>query len=251
MTLDTWARRMEWPLVGAAALFAGSYAWDVLAQPTGMPDHLAQLAMWAAWALFAIDYATRLSLAPRKGRWFVRHLLDLAVVVLPVLRPLRLLRLIALLNVIQRAAGTALRGRVAVYLVGSTILIVVLSALAMLDAERHAAGSDITSYGRALWWAVVTITTVGYGDLTPVTTTGRLIATAMMIAGIALLGTVTATLASWFVQEIASEEQATESATKAQIEQLTDEIRSLRAALGIPLPEANGGGPQNTANGLV
>nr|MBA3233489.1 two pore domain potassium channel family protein [Propionibacteriales bacterium] len=85
---------------------------------------------------------------------------------------------------------------------GALPLVVFVAAVAMLDAERGAADANIESFGDAAWWAVTTMTTVGYGDRFPVTTEGRLIASALMLAGIALLGVVTAALASWFVERI-------------------------------------------------
>ncbi|EME62530.1 ion transport protein, partial [Rhodococcus ruber BKS 20-38] len=123
------------------------------------------------------------------------------------LRPLRLLRLVTLLGVVHRSVGTALRGRVIVYASGSTALLLVVSSLAMLDAERTAPDATITTYPDALWWSAVTVTTVGYGDFAPVTATGRLIAVALMIAGIALLGVVTATLASWLVERVGEQDE--------------------------------------------
>lgn len=183
--------------------------------------------MWAAWFVFAVDYAVRLWLAPARGRWFVRHLLDLAMVVLPMLRPLRLLRLVTLLAIVHRSSGQSLRGRVVVYATGATALLIGVAALAMLDAERHAEGAAITSYGTALWWAMETVTTVGYGDMAPVTTTGRLIAGALMIGGIALLGIVTATLASWLVERVAEQDEAGQAATRKQVADLSVEVRAL------------------------
>lgn len=78
-----------------------------------------------------------------------------------------------------------------------------VAALAVLDAERSAPGSTITTFGTALWWAFETITTVGYRDFTPLTVTGRLIAGTLMLGGIALLGVVTATIAPWIVERVA------------------------------------------------
>jgi len=78
-----------------------------------------------------------------------------------------------------------------------------------------------------MWWAATTVTTVGYGDLSPVTPAGKLVAVALMIGGITLVGTVTATLASWIVQRVAEEDTASEAATRAQIEELREEIRRL------------------------
>jgi voltage-gated potassium channel len=65
-----------------------------------------------------------------------------------------------------------------------------------LDAERSSPDANITDFGDAIWWAVTTMTTVGYGDRYPATSAGRMVAFALMIGGIALLGTATATLAS-------------------------------------------------------
>lgn len=147
------------------------------------------------------------------------------------LRPLRLLRLLTLLNVLNRGAGRSLRGRVAVYVMGATTLVLLMSSLAMLDAERDADAASITSYGDALWWAATTVTTVGYGDRYPVTGTGRLIAVALMLCGIALLGVVTASLASWLVQRVAEVEVAGQAATRRDIEALTAEVAALRTEL--------------------
>jgi voltage-gated potassium channel len=102
-----------------------------------------------------------------------------------------------------------------------------VAALAVLDAERDAPNATITNFGDALWWAVTTITTVGYGDRYPVTTEGRLIAGALMVAGIALVGVITASLASWFVQRI-GEMASAEEQTQATVDALLDEVRALR-----------------------
>jgi voltage-gated potassium channel len=102
--------------------------------------------------------------------------------------------------VLHNSVGAALRGQVTVYLVAGSALLVFVAALAVLDVEQNAAGANIQSFGDAAWWAFVTITTVGYGDYFPVTFPGRMIAVGLMVSGIAILGTVTATLASWFVE---------------------------------------------------
>ena len=103
------------------------------------------------WVLFGVDYLVRLALAPDRTHWFLHHLMDLAVIALPVLRPLRLLRLVTLVGIMQRSAGTALRGRITLYTAGSTSLLIFTSALATLDAERHEPGSSIQTFGQALW----------------------------------------------------------------------------------------------------
>lgn len=226
-----WQRITEWPLTVAALLFLGFYAWAVLAELQGPADELAQAVITATWALFAIDYFVRLFLAERRLHWFGRHLLDLAIVALPILRPLRLIRLLTLLAIFQRVAGRTLRGRVAVYTVVSTFLLVFVSSLAMLDAERSYPDASITTFGDALWWACTTITTVGYGDLYPVSFTGRCIAVALMVGGIALLGTITATIASWLVEKVAERDEASQAATRQQVRELSLQVQKMQNLL--------------------
>jgi voltage-gated potassium channel len=222
----------------AAIVFLVAYSCQVLIQPTGAADRWLQIIEWITWAAFVVDYVVRFGLAPDRGRWFVRHLLDLAVVLLPVLRPLRLLRLVALLAVFQRAAGSSLRGRVVTYALGSTAVLIYVAALAVRDAERHADTATIRTFGTAVWWAFTTITTVGYGDHVPVTPTGRVIAVALMIGGIALLGTITATIASWLVEQVSQRDEANQAATQAQVAELTNRIDHLTELLtrDQPLP---------------
>jgi voltage-gated potassium channel len=71
--------------------------------------------------------------------------------------------------------------------IGGTTMILFVAALAILDAERNAPQAQIATFSDALWWAIVTTTTVGYGDLAPVTTPGKLVAVGLMLTGIALL----------------------------------------------------------------
>ena len=225
--LSAWERRSEWPLTAIALAFLAVYAWEVVADLHGAARAGTELAMDVMWAVFIADYLVRLALAPQRGRWFVRHLFDLAVVALPVLRPLRLVRLIALIRVLHRGAGMALRGRITAYTASGVTLLVLVSSLAVLDAERGAPGTPIRTYGEAVWWALATITTVGYGDLAPVTAVGRWAAVLLMIGGVALAGVVTATLASWIVSLVAEESAEQEAATRAQVEVLQRQVTAL------------------------
>ena len=196
--------------------------------------------IWATWAVFAIDYIANLAMAPNRGRWFVRHLHDLIILALPVLRPLRLLRLVTLLRVMNRVAGSSLRGRVLTYVLGSAVLLIYISALAVLDAEENVPHANIRSIGDALWWAVTTVTTVGYGDYYPVTVVGRLVAVGLMIGGIAILGVVTASVASWLVEQVGekavAEVQAADATLLVEVARLAKRIDELTVRL-IPVPE--------------
>jgi voltage-gated potassium channel len=212
-------------------VFLAAYATEVLADLQGQAQLVTEVIINVTWLAFVVDYLVNLTLAKERWRWFYRHLFDLAVIALPALRPLRLLRLVTLIRTLQGIAGNAFRGRVIVYVALSTAVLTFVAALAILDTERDAPGALITTFGDALWWAFVTITTVGYGDLYPVTTTGRLIAAGVMLGGIALIGVVTATLASWIVDTVAKRDDASQTATQKEVAELADEIRSLRTAL--------------------
>lgn len=230
--LSRYERRVEWPLIAAALLFLLAYAWPIL--DPGLAPGLrstCRTITWLAWAAFAIDYFVRLLLSTDRVRFLARHVLDLLVVVLPLLRPLRLLRLVSLLQVLNRHAGGSLRGKVAIYVSGAASLIILVASLAMLDAERGRAGSNITTFGDALWWATTTVTTVGYGDRFPSTGTGRLIAVGLMLCGIALIGVVTATFASWLIDRVRSVEEESQAATRRDVLRLAHEVAELRRAL--------------------
>lgn len=229
--LTRWEDSTEWPLAAAALIFLAAYSIRVLLEPQGRVETAVDLATWITWGLFLIDYLIRLSLAAERSRWFFRHLPDLAIVALPLLRPLRLLRLVVLVAALQKAIGGAIRGRVVVYTAFSVVLLIYVASLAVLEAERFLPDSKITNFQDAVWWSIATITTVGYGDLYPVSATGRAIAVLLMIGGISLLGVVTATLASWIVERVAEEDTAKTAATSAHIDTLRDEAKRQNDAL--------------------
>ncbi|WP_235916200.1 potassium channel family protein [Antrihabitans cavernicola] len=229
--LPEWAHHADWPLTGAAVAFLIAYAYSVLAQPHGSARTVTDAILWLTWLCFALDYVVRLYRAENRLRWFLYNLHEFVIVALPMLRPLRLLRLVTLISAFQRSVGGALRGRVVAYACGGSALLVFVAALAVLEAERVDPSATITRFPDALWWAAATVTTVGYGDYSPVTTTGRVIAVGLMIAGIALLGVVTATLASWLAQRVAADDAQSQLATREHVDALTAEIVALRAEL--------------------
>jgi voltage-gated potassium channel len=225
--LQRWERHAEWPLAVAAVLFLVLFSRQVLVQPQGREGHIVCAIDWAIWGLFVVDYVVRLCLADNRWHWFLRHLLDFAIVTLPLLRPLRLLRLLVLIEMLQKAIGDAFRGRIVVYTVSGVVLLIYTSSLAVFDKERYLHGATINSFGKALWWSITTVTTVGYGDVYPVTNTGRIIAVLLMIGGISLVGVVTAALASWIIDRVTEEDTLLQAATVAHIEDLRNEIRAL------------------------
>lgn len=212
-----------------SVLFLAAYATPIL-----WPEldagwrQLCRTANLVIWVLFAADYVLRLAVAPHRFGFIRSHWFDLVVLTLPVVRPLRALRLIFALKILHQRTERWTRGRLAVYVAATTVLLIAVAALAVLDAERGQPDSSIHTYPDALWWAVVTITTVGYGDFSPGTAEGRLVAVAMMIGGIGLLGFVTGSVTSWIVDRIAAGDEAAQ-ATRQDVASLLDEIRRLRS----------------------
>jgi len=150
MTQKTWQRIMKWPLIAAALLFLGVYAWSVLAELQGAQLVTAERIIAVTWVVFFVDYVVMLALAEHPLQWFRTHLFDLLVVGLPLLRLLRL-RLITVLRVMQRTAGRAIRARVVIYSGGAALPLGFVAALAVLDAQRPAPGANIVSFGDAAW----------------------------------------------------------------------------------------------------
>jgi voltage-gated potassium channel len=231
LTQAHWRQLTDIPLTVLAAIFLIAYAWEVIADLQPPDDLIAETIMWIIWGFFVMDFVVSVVLAERRVHWFFTHFLDFLIVVLPALRPLRLLRLVTLLRFLNRGAGRALRGRVITYALGAAVILVFMAALAELDVERHAIGSHIHTFGDSLWWACVTIASVGYGDITPVTLEGRLIAVGVMAAGIALVGTVAATFASFFIDRVAVTTQIENDETQIALAILTAEVAALRTEL--------------------
>lgn len=203
--IAAWNRRVDWWLTGFAIVFLVAYAWQVLDTSLGPGGQaVLEVLITGTWVLFGLDYLVRIALARRRWRFVGTHLVDLAILALPMLRQLRALRVVTAVTVLNRQLRDDARGRVVVYVVGTVALIGFVASLAVLDAERDAPDATITTFGEAVWWTITTISTVGYGDRYPVTIEGRLVAVSLMVAGIALLGVVTASIASWFVENLRS-----------------------------------------------
>jgi len=175
---------------------------------------------YVLWAVFAAEYGIKLSLAPNRRRFVARHIPDLIIVLVPMLRPLRVLRSVRLLRLLRlallggfaakglREARSILRHRGLNWVLLIVLVLNLIAAAAVLEFERGNPEANIDSYPDALWWAVTTITTVGYGDRFPMSPAGRGVAVVLMIAGIAMFGVITATIAAYFVEQKADEDVA-------------------------------------------
>jgi voltage-gated potassium channel len=189
----------------------------------------------AIWAVFSLDYLTLLALSIDRWRYIRTHVVDLMLVALPLLRPLRVIRSVRALRVLRLARlGTVStqgirlsRHRLAckgpAYALGVAVILTLASAALVLDAERTR--GNIHTFGDAVWWAMTTVTTVGYGDHYPVTALGRVVAVALMLVGIAVLGIITAALAAWLVKVNGEQEQDTDQ------QQIMNRLHDLEALI--------------------
>ena len=124
----------------------------------------------------------------------------------------------------ELTTGTTLNERL-LALPGMALVLIIFSTALIVEAERHAPGANIRSGGDALWWALTTVTTVGYGDTYPVTTEGRIIAAGLMFVGIALFGSISAIVTS---KLILPKETRDHEELRREIRSLHAEIRELR-----------------------
>ncbi len=225
--LEAFERRTAWPMVAVVLASLVALLIPVFADVPPSVDVALIVTDWLLWVVFVAEFWTRWYLAHE--RWhFVRHnLIDLTVVALPMFPAVRALRVARLLRigvigarVVDQSESIVKRSNTK-YAIAVAILIVLLAAVMVWSVEHENPQSSIHTLNDALWWAVTTVTTVGYGDRYPATPEGKGIAITLMILGIAVFGLVSATLASLFV----------ENDTKDEYEDIRDQMTRLEAKM--------------------
>ena len=160
---------------------------------------------WICWLAFAVDLVYGIWTADNKKNYLKRHPLEIASVLLPFLRLLRLMRVISFGGLAIQKVAVGRQIAITFKVVLTSIFIAYISAVQITITERAVEGSNIKNFGDGLWWAITTVTTVGYGDRYPTTTEGRFLAVLLMLMGISLVGVITASVAAWFVKLSADE----------------------------------------------
>lgn len=201
--LDAWENGTELAQFFLAAVFLFAYSVNILRPDlTSVYRVILIVVIATIWVCFLADYLIRFTLSDKKVDFFRRNLIDLASVFFPVARAFLLLKYVRRLPFLRSQSGSSVRSRVLIYATVFVVLFIYVISLAELQAERGAPGATIVSFGDSVWWACVTLATVGYGDFVPVTVGGRVLAVLLMIGGVAIIGTASATIVSYLSELI-------------------------------------------------
>ena len=191
----------NWSLtfLALAFLFAYSYpAFVVNVSPSS--QSILDGIQWVSWLAFAADLLFGIYKSTDKAQFLKKHPLEILAVALPFLRPLRLLRFISFGTLVFEKVNLGKSIAITFKVIVTALFLTYLAGIEITMAERGKPDATIQSVGDGFWWAITTLTTVGYGDIYPTTTAGRFIAVGLMVSGICVLGFISATVAAWFVK---------------------------------------------------
>ena len=225
---------VAWAVIGIVVLTTDSQ---------GLAPEALVTALFMIWFLIVVEFALRYFIVPERGKYFSSRRVEPAMVAVPVFQVWRLAgveRVTVLTGEGSERFLAILRHRSLFRVLLAAAGLLFLGAWLVMLFESNAPGSNIHSYLDALWWGVVTVTTVGYGDRFPVTEGGRAVAVVLMMVGIGLIGTLTATVASFFVQEHTdankAQLQAAHEDLGAQLSAIDDRLARLESTFGTAPP---------------
>lgn len=195
--------------------------------------------------ILSIDFAIRVKKSKQRYKYFLSHLYEIPALI-PLyaltllqdntvygasLKSLRLIPIFRFLHVLSRTliVMDEIKNRL-LYVVFLSVITVTAGAFTMYVVEHNVPGSRIANLGDAFWWAVVTVTTVGYGDIYPVTLEGRVIASIIMVVGIAILGILISTIGAQFLEsKLKYQRKREENNIKVMIKDKIDRLEGLQS----------------------
>jgi voltage-gated potassium channel len=199
--VHTWERWSTLPLAVLALVYLALYSLEVL-------GHWSSPLLWdfvaisdVIWVIFILDFIGRFILTHDKVRFLKTNAIELVSLLLPFFRAFRMFRVVIALGFLSRV-GRSLSARINIYVGLILPLLLYVCSLGVYEAEHLAPGANIRQFGDAVWWAFVTLATVGYGDYYPVTLEGRMIAVFLMIAGLAFVSVIAVSIASMFLSRL-------------------------------------------------
>ncbi|WP_424463717.1 potassium channel family protein [Pseudoclavibacter helvolus] len=203
--LERWERFTAFPMfLVAIAFFAASSVLLIDIELSAATQAQLATVVTVSWMLFIAEFIVRLAISPSKitfvrSRWF--DLLSLFVVIL---RPFLIVAYLWRLPLFRYGGARAKRTRNVLAVSIASLLYVYTASLGVYLVEHSTPGANIVSMGDALWWGFTTITTVGYGDFTPITVAGRALAISLMVSGVLIVGFVSATIMSAIREDVHS-----------------------------------------------
>ena len=197
---EVWRETSTYPMAGLGFLYLGVYALQVAGNFDSKLNDFLSVASWVIWGIFALDLAIKLFHRQSISQFFKENWLEVITLVVPFMRMFRVLRILVAVRGLKplMANRMAATGAYIIFLLPLTWF---TSGVAVLDAETGATGAHITNFSDALWWSLATITTVGYGDLYPITFEGKIVAAILMLLGIGLFSACAGILASWIMAD--------------------------------------------------
>ena len=194
-------RIWDWTLTTLAIAFLVAYSYPAFVEVISASTQTnLDIVQWVSWIAFAADLLFGIYKSANKTQFLKKHPLEILAVVLPFLRPLRLLRFISFGTLVFEKVNLGKSIAISFKVIATALFLTYLAGIEITIAERGKPEATIQNVGDGLWWAITTLTTVGYGDIYPTTTEGRFIAVGLMVSGICVLGVISATVAAWFVK---------------------------------------------------
>jgi voltage-gated potassium channel len=202
--VHVWERWSTIPLAVLALVYLGLYSVEVLGNFSSVILFDFVTVSDIIWGIFIVDFVGRFVLTADKIKFLKLNAIELASLVLPFFRAFRMFRVVIALGFLSRV-GKSLAARISIYVGLILPLLIYVCSLGVYEAEHLAPGANIKQFGDAVWWAVVTLATVGYGDYYPVTLEGRLIAVLLMISGLVFVSVIAVSVASSFLSRFESD----------------------------------------------
>lgn len=200
VVITQWERKSALPLAILAIAFMALWAVQVLVDLEPWEWDLIEGLILVIWAGFIIDFAVRFYFHADKKLFMQTNVIEFVALVLPMFRFFRMFRVLTALGFLARVMQS-FQGRVTLYVAVIIPMLIFGGALGVYEAERFVPGANLTDFENSLWWAAVTLFTVGYGDHYPITREGRLVALVLMVSGWALISVMTANLAAYFAKQ--------------------------------------------------
>jgi voltage-gated potassium channel len=249
--LERIERRIRFPMAALGVAWAVVGIIVLTRHSNGGDSQVLVSVLFVIWLIIVVECAVRYIVVPDRGRYFSSRRVEPAMVAVPLFQIGKLAGVeqttVFCGEGVERFLAILRHRKLFRVLLAALALLILGAWLAMLF-ESKAPHSNIHTFKDAIWWAVVTVTTVGYGDRYPVTEGGRAVAVILMFVGIGLIGTLTATVASFFMQEHtdANKEQlkAAHEDLGGRLDDIDGRLARLEVAVGAggdPAPPASGG----------